>query len=162
MKFEDRIARMSPEKQEHFRQALAHAQWVSKLDRDQRRAYIWRDNQRKLGMSYGEFDDMISAIVLREETYRLMTMEPKRAILAERDVRAVLGHRYCGFNHWSLVELVHDSLVRLYGRGVLFPAYGSFSCNPNHETDDNDLKEFYDARLGELKKMEADSGHLPV
>ncbi len=162
MKFDERLARMSPERQEHFRKALAHAQWVSSLDRDQRRAFIWLDNQRKLGMTYDEFDDMIAAIVLREETYRLMTMEPKRAILAERDVRAVLGVGYCGFNHWSLVSLVHDGLVRLYSRGVLFPAYGSFSCNPNHDSDDNDLKEFYDLRFAELKKMEADSGHLPV
>lgn len=162
MKFEDRLARMTPEKQEHFRKSLAHAQWVSALDRDQRRAYMWLDTQRKLGMTYAEFDDMIAAIVLREETFRLMTMESKRAILAERDVRAVLGHRYCGFNHWTLVSIVHDSLVRLYSRGVLFPAYGCFSCNPNHDSDDNDLKEFYDFRFAELQKMEADAGHLPV
>lgn len=162
MKFEDRLARMTPEKQEHFRKALAHSQWVGSLNRDDLRAYKWVENQRKLGMTYDEFDDMIAAIVLREETFRLMTMEPKRAILAERDVRAVLGHRYCGFNHWSLVSIVHDSLVRLYSRGVLFPAYGCFSCNPNHDSDDNDLKEFYDFRFAELQKMEADAGHLPV
>ena len=152
---------MSPEKQEHFRKAMAHSLWVGSLNRDDLRAYKWADTQRKLGMSYDEFDDMIAAIVLREETFRMMTMDAKSAILSARHIRAVLGFDYGGFNHWTLVGIVNDSLVRLYGRGVLFAAYDSFSNNPNHPYDD-DLKRSYDLRLAELRKMEADSGHLPV
>lgn len=158
---EQRIARMSPEKQEHFRKALAQSQWVASLNRDDLRAYKWAETQRKLGMTYDEFDNMIAAIVLREETFRMMTMDAQQAILSPRHIRAVLGFRYCGFNHWTLVGVVNDSLVRLYGRGVLFAAYDSFSNNPNHPSDP-ELTRSYDLRLAELRKMEADSGHLSV
>ena len=98
---EQRIARMSPEKQEFFRKALARSLWVGSLSRDELRAYNWAENQRKLGMTYDEFDDMIAAIVLREETFRMMTMDAKSAILSARHVRAALGFSYCGFNHWT-------------------------------------------------------------
>lgn len=162
----ERIARMSPQQRAEFEAKLARAHWINSLPRNELRALMWKETQQKLGVTYDEFDDEIAALVLREETYRLMTMDAKQAILAERDVRFALGERYgfdgfTRFNHFTKVGIVHDSLVRLYGRGILHPAYDAFSNNPNHPKD-VDLLKAYDARLFELATLEADSRLLPV
>ena len=166
MKFEDRLARMSPERRAEFEAKLARAHWVGSLNRDDLRALMWKETQEKLGVTYDEFDAEIAALVLREETYRLMSMGARQAILAERDVRHALGERYgfdgfTRFNHATKVHIVHDSLVRLYGRGILFAAYDAFSNNPNHHKD-FDLLKAYDDRLNELAQMEANARLLPV
>lgn len=163
---EERIARMSPEKRAEFEAKLARAHWVSSLKRDDLRALMWKETQDKLGVTYDVFDDEIAALVLREETYRLMTMDARQAILAERDVRYALGERYgfdgfTRFNHASKVHIVHDSLVRLYGRGILFAAYDAFSNSPSHPKD-VDLMKAYDERLYELAQMEANARLLPL
>lgn len=158
---EERIARMSPEKQAEFKAGLERAKRIGSLSSSDLRAFMWKETQKRMGVTYDEFDAEVAAVVLREETFRLMTMDTAKAVLSESDVRQIMAKRYPGFNHYHMVGIIHDSLVRLYGKGVLFAAYGGFSNNPNHSSYP-ELTEIYDARLSELAQMEADARHISI